>query len=109
MNKRQRKKKRKALYRSSIEDVTLEISLDKKWRGSIFSLKENEKIIISYLYADEIPAYIKKKIVQERLEFFVSKLNRCEEIFGEGMVIFMFQSKEFPDVVRYSGNNPEVL
>ena len=89
--------------------MTFEISLDKKWRRSIFSSKENEKIIISYLDADGIPLYIKKRIVQERLEFFVSRINRCEEIFDEGMVIFMFQSKEFPDIVRYSGNNPEVL
>ncbi len=83
MNQRQRKKRRKKYYNDIIEDVVMEISLDKAWRERLFLSEENKRFLISYCRMDEIPCYIKKQI-------------------------FLFWSKEFPEITRYSGNNPQV-
>lgn len=109
MNKRQRKKNRKKIYKELIEDVALEISLDTNWRKKIFELLPDVKIEISYLNSMELPKYIQKEMVKNKLEFLVMKENSCEEYFDNGLEIFKFQSKEYPEIVRFSGNNPNII
>ena len=43
------------------------------------------------------------------LQFIVKKVKLCPVQFDEGMIVFKFQSKEFPDIIRFSGNNPNVI
>lgn len=109
MNKRKQKKYRKKLYKNLIEDVALEISLDSKWREKIFNLSLNKKIEISYVMPLEIPESIKKETVNNKLKFSIMRVNSCEEHFDDGLEIFKFQSKEYPEIVRFTGNNPNVL
>ena len=109
MNKRQKKKYRKNLYKTLIEDVALEISLDAKWRRKILEESSNTKIGISYLDFVELPKYIRKEIVYNKLEFWVMKVDSCEEYFDDNLAIFKFQSKEYSEIVRFSGNNPNVI
>lgn len=108
MKKRQRKKFKKIIYEELIEDVTLEISLNSKWRRKIFKLLPNEVLEITYLNPMEIPEYIKKEIVQNKLEFLVMKVQKCEEKFDDELEIFKFQSKEYPQIIRFSANNPNI-
>ena len=54
----------------------------------------------------EIPNYIKEIIFEFGLQFYVSKVIDCPEEFDEGSIIFKFESLEFHDIVKYSGNYP---
>lgn len=108
MNCRKKKKLRKKLYKRFIEDVALEISLDSYWRKRLREKSYNEKLEITYLRPDEIPKYIRKDIVFYKLEFEVIRTGSCKEYFDKDLEIFEFQSKEFPSIIRYTGNNPEV-
>lgn len=58
MNRRQKKKLRRRLYKEFIEDVALEISLDAHWRKRILKLPYYEKLEITYRNPAEIPQYI---------------------------------------------------
>ena len=108
MNSRQKKKLRKRLYKESIEDVALEISLDAHWRKRILRQAYYEKLEITYRNPAEIPKYILKDITIYKLEFEVVRVSSCREYFDKELEIFKFQSKEFPAIIRYTGNNPNV-
>lgn len=108
MNRRQKKKLRKKLYKKFIEDVALEISIDSYWRKRLREKSYNEKLEITYRRPDEIPKYIRKEILLYKLEFEAMRTASCKEYFDEGLEIFAFQSKEFPSMIRYTGNNPNV-
>lgn len=41
-----------------------------------------------------------------KLEFWVARVNSCEEYFDKELEIFKFQSEEFPQITRYTENNP---
>ena len=43
-----------------------------------------------------------------KLEYEVMKVSSCKEYFDEELEIFKFQSKEFPAITYYTGNNPNV-
>lgn len=109
MNHRQRKKIRKRLYKKFIEDVALEISLDARWRKRLMQRTYNEKIEITYHDPTEIPKYIQKDIILYKLEFWAARVSSCKEYFDKGLEIFEFQSKEFPAIIRYTGNNPDII
>lgn len=109
MNHRQRKKVRKRLYQACIEDAALEISLDARWRKRLMQRAYDEKIEITYHNPTEIPEYIQKDIMRYQLEFWASRVSSCKEYFDEGLEIFEFQSKEFPAIIRYTGNNPDII
>lgn len=68
----------------------------------------NEKLEITYRNPTEIPKYIQKDITIYKLEFEVMRIRSCKEFFDKELEIFKFQSKEFPAVIRYTGNNPKV-
>lgn len=68
----------------------------------------NEKFEISYRNPTEIPKYIRKDITSYKLEFEVMRISSCREHFDKELEIFKFQSKEFPVIIRYTGNNPKV-
>lgn len=65
----------------------------------------NEKLEISYRNPTAIPKYIQKDITIYKLEFEVMRVNSCREYFDKELEIFKFQSKEFPVIVRYTGNS----
>lgn len=108
MNCRQKKKVRRRLYKQFIEDVALEISLDAYWRKRILGRPYYKKLEITYRNPTEIPKYILKDITLYKLEFEVMRINSCREYFDKELEIFKFQSKEFPAIIRYTGNNPNV-
>ena len=109
MNKRQKKKMRKKNHQTAIENVALEISLASNWRKRLFSHPCETKFEISYQKPEDIPPYIRTIIIRFRLEFYVSKVSSCCEKFDSGFEVFKFESKEFPKITRFSGNNPNVI
>ena len=56
----------------------------------------------------EIPEHIRKDVTINKLEFEVMRISSCEEYFDKELEVFKFQSKEFPTIIRYTGNNPRV-
>ena len=68
----------------------------------------NEKLEITYRNPIEIPEHIRKDVTINKLEFEVMRINSCEEYFDKELEVFKFQSKEFPTIIRYTGNNPRV-
>ena len=68
----------------------------------------NEKLDITYRNLTEIPKYIQKDIRIYKLEFEVMRVRSCKEYFDKELEVFKFQSKEFPAIIRYTGNNPKV-
>ena len=97
------------IYDVLIEDVALEISNDYYWRKLLFDSSYNVEYNLTYKKPQLIPKYIRKEICENRLEFSVLKVKFCPEYFDDGLVIFEFKSKEFPNIIRYSGNNKNVI
>lgn len=100
--------KRKKLYIKIIEDVALEISISSFWRKQIFE-SDKKPIRISFSDVQFLPEYIKEVITKNELSFVAKVVDECDERFDDGMIIFMFYSEEYPDVIAYSGNNPDVI
>lgn len=95
-------------YKENIEDTALEVSLSNEWRRRIFQLKKGEFLTISYRQPDELPEYVKNDILLHKLTYCVEIPSECPEKFDEGLVAFKFWAKEYPEIVRYTGNNPSV-
>jgi len=96
------------IYERIISDVAMEISIMSEWRYKIFRM--NDKILeISYKTPSQLPLYIKDEVVSNKLTFFVQVVNDCPVNFDEGLIIFKFWAKDYPDVCCYSGNNPDVI
>lgn len=99
----------KAIYKKIISDVAMEISIASEWRKKIFEMKENDILEISFNAPLQLPQYIREDIVKNELTFYVRVVKECPEEFDEGLVIFKFWAKEYPEICSYSGNNPDVL
>lgn len=109
MNARQKKKMRKRICEMVLEDAAMEVSLIPSWRERLFSHPFGTKFLISCQNPDGVPAYVQAVMCRYQLQFYVSKVASCREKFDDGLVIFKFESKEYPRMVRFSGNNPEVV
>ena len=92
-----------------IDDIALEISLDTRWRKRLKEQAYNVKIEISFRKLDELPQYIQKDICCYKLEFWVMKVKQCQVPFDKELEVFKFQSKEYPKIVSFSGNNLNIL
>ena len=92
------------IYKEWITDVGLEISQSEYWRKIIFSANYNQKILINSYSTPKIPKYVESIITRYGLQFYVTKISECPIDFGEGAIIFKFESLEFPDIIEYSGN-----
>lgn len=99
----------KEVYENIISDVAMEISIMSEWRSKIFRIKENDFLEISYKNPLKLPDYVRDDIVANKLIFYVKVVKDCPEEFDEGLIIFKFWAKEYPEVCSYSGNNPDVI
>lgn len=98
----------KQIYKNNISDTAMEVSISSEWRKKIFQLKKGEFLTISYKRPDELPIYVRDEIILHKLTYCVEKSSDCPEKFDDGLVIFKFWAKEYPDIVRYSGNNSNI-
>ena len=92
------------LCEEHIENVALWVSQSNYWRRILFSAAYNQRILIKPDTICDVPNYIKNIILNYDLQFYASKVLDCPEDFDEGAIIFKFESVEFPEIVRYSGN-----
>ena len=99
---------RKQLYQDTIEDTALEISLSAAWRSRIFALPTGESLLISAADGSTLPDAVRDTIIQNDLTFFVRREEQCDEPHDSELTVFAFYAKEYPDICRYSFNNPDV-
>lgn len=100
---------KKDIYLESINDIALEISIDKYWRKNLFELENEDFLEISFERPETIPQYVKDLVVDNKLSICVKKQNNCKEPFDEGLIAFEFWAKEYPEIRCYSGNNLSVI
>ena len=93
----------KKLYEEYIEDVALEVSIDKKFRQILKNIPFYYKIEISQITAGH--CFYLKDILSLDLIFYVEKVESCPESFDDSLTIFKFTADKFPEIVRYTGNN----
>ena len=98
----------KKLHKKYLDDILMDISISNKWRNEIFNLQKGQHLIINKESSIPLPSYIKHPIIQYNLQYIVCIVETCPEYFDEGLIIFQFSPKMFPNVKRYSGNNPDV-
>ena len=91
------------IYEESIEDIALEISIDKKFRKLLKDAQYGEQIEISSLTARHCK-YV-SNVLSQGLVFIVEKVTNCPEHFDNGLTIFKFFSRDYPDIIKYTGNN----
>jgi len=89
-----------------LEDVVREVIEDNLWRKKLVEGQYDERFLITFKDLEELPCRLWAVFSQYGLEFFVSKVHSCPDESGEGVIIFKFEAKEFPQVVRYSIINP---
>ena len=100
---------RERIYSDNISNIAMEISISHVWRKRIFALKGGEVLKLSANDKDIIPEYIRDVIVDNHLSFTIQIVEKCEEEYDEGLVIFKFSSDEFSKITAYSGNNPLII
>jgi len=92
------------LYEENIFDIVGDISQSEYWRKLLFSNDYDVKFIINSDTVCDIPEYVKRRLREHSLQFYVSKVLECPEEVDDGWIIFKFESLEFPYVVGYSWN-----
>jgi len=103
-----KKRLNKKIHTKYLDDIVMDISLSNKWRNEIFNLEKGQHLNINKESKIPIPTYIERPIFQYNLQYIVCVVESCPEYFDEGLIIFQFSPKNFPNVKRYSGNNPDV-
>ena len=84
-----------------LEDVVREISQDNLWRKKIFEGQYNDQLLITYKELEELPCLLWTVFSKYGLEFFVSKVQSGPEEAEEGQIIFKFEAKGFPHIIKY--------
>lgn len=105
MNKRLKKK----FHKKYLEDVALEISQSSIWRERLFENQYNKRFLITYENTNEVPDYLKLAFLNYKLRYYISKADSCSEKFDKELVIFKIEAVDFRSLIRYSGNNYDVI
>lgn len=109
-----RKRLRKKLHQTYLTDVVCEISISSEWRKKLFQSKPFEKNIIDRFNCENIDYnFLKSKIKSLNLKYYVSVIPWEEAIgwkdWDSTQIYFKFESVEFPELLDFSANNPEVI
>jgi len=92
------------LHEKYIADVVMEVSQDSLWKKNLFEGQYDEQFLLTYKDLEELPLPLWTNFSLYGLEFLVSKVQSCPEKFAEGLIIFKIEAKDFPHIVKYSGN-----
>jgi hypothetical protein len=100
-----RRRQRKKLHAKYVADLRYELTLSRYWRERLLRLSPDETMLIT---AEELRAsQIEHRwvpAIRYRLRYSVSV-----RPLPNGLVEFSFNSSEFPAVLSWSHNNPEVV
>ena len=97
-----KKRFKKKLYKRHIEDVALDVSCDNIFRKQLAGAEYGQRFEISPKTAAHIDIF--GNVFGGGLVYYVEKVHRCPVSFDDGLVIFKFTAKDFPEVAAYTGN-----
>lgn len=98
-----RRRLKKKLYRKFLYDLIYELSSSDLWRKKINRTSHENRICINRSNCENIPAYLREKIVSYNLSYDVYKVEKNQEY-----IAFRFESTSFSDqVYDFSFNNPD--
>ncbi|MBP0726134.1 hypothetical protein J5Y03_13205 [Bacillus sp. RG28] len=108
-----KKRHRKKLHKNHLIDLVYSVSVSKIWREKLFNSVRYKKYIIDKSQYEGISHQLKKIIINSNLRYFVSIIPQHEaygwEDWDSSQIYFKFESIEFPNLVDFSANNPEVI
>ena len=93
-------------YEEWIDEVAIEVSCDDAWRDRLFSSPLGEELYVGCERPEEVPEYVRDAVVENGLSFLVATAPLEGDEYDVGMVSFAFWSREYPDVVTRTGNEP---
>ena len=93
-------------YEEWIDEVAIEVSCDDAWRDRLFSAPLGEELYVGCERPGEVPEYVRDAVVENGLSFLVATAPLEGDEYDVGMVSFAFWSREYPDVVTRTGNEP---
>lgn len=93
-------------YEEWIDEVAIEVSCDDAWRDRLFSAPLGEELYVGCERPGEVPEYVRDDVVENGLSFLVATAPLEGDEYDVGMVSFAFWSREYPDVVTRTGNEP---
>ena len=93
-------------YEEWIDEVAIEVSCDDAWRDRLFSAPLGEELYVGCERPEEVPEYVRDAVVENGLSFLVATAPLEGDECDVGMVSFAFWSREYPDVVTRTGNEP---
>ncbi len=102
----------KKLHKYWLEIEVVDLSQNKYWRKTLFDSVENKDYEINANNLIELTEILKKAILKYNLKFKVAKVssNETESWLSEnGDIIFKFWAENYPNIKKYTGNNPSVI
>ena len=93
-------------YEEWIDEVAIEVSCDDAWRDRLFSAPLGEELYVGCERPGEVPEYVRDAVVENGLSVLVATAPLEGDEYDVGMVSFAFWSREYPDVVTRTGNEP---
>lgn len=84
-----------------LDEVVKAVSQDDMWKKRLFEGQYNERFLLTSKELEELPYPLWTIFSQYGLEYFVSKVDVYPEKFDEGLIIFKFEAKEYPHLVKY--------
>jgi len=108
-----KKRIRKKLHKNHLIDVVYSVSVSPIWREQLFKSVQYKKYIIDKKHYEGVTNQLKKIIFKRSLRYFVSIIPQHEaygwEDWDSTQIYLKFESIEFPNLVDFSANNPEVI
>lgn len=100
------------LHRRYLELGVIDASQDSNWRRKLFGAADRDLYIIDAQNCAGLPESVAYGIRRYGLSYTVSKVPQGVTPFREcdwaGFVFFRFAARRYPDLVRFSANNPDV-
>ena len=86
-------------------DLVGDVSLDPIWRQRLFAAEVGQRFPFAEEDILRLPARLRARIEADRLQFACFNDGGTED----GFVVFGIEAVEFPELVAYSTNNPEIV
>jgi len=108
-----RKRLRKKYHKRYLGDIVYEISISSYWRKRLFLSSEYSVSNIDKENMYDLHNYSKNKVRSIRLKYYVSLVPFADTKgwgdWDDNLIYFKFQPVEFPRIISFSGNNPNVI
>jgi hypothetical protein len=99
----------KELHQKFLADIRCDVSQHRDWRIRLFDHAVNTKFEITPESIADNYKKLSENIAKYNLKYIVEKVRSEEGSEATKDVVFKFYPKNYPELVKYSFNNPGVL